>query len=186
TPSWTEWSAAATFLVTASIRAIVISAAARVLADGVLKTTTPLRVAASTSMLSTPTPARATTRSESAPSSREASTLVALRTISPRRPARPPGPACPRPPRPRTRGPPREPRERRRRRRRRPPPGTTSDDFPYHGEEGVDLFERVVAHVPDPERPVAHLAVARPDHPPALGHRPDHASRLRVDHAGHG
>ena len=44
----------------ASIRAIVCSAALRVLPPGVFITRMPLRVAAGTSMLSTPTPARAT------------------------------------------------------------------------------------------------------------------------------
>ncbi len=68
---------------TANIRAIVSSAVAMLLAPGVFMTTTPLIVAALTSMLSTPTPARPTTRSFLPAASTSAVTCVPLRTISP-------------------------------------------------------------------------------------------------------
>ena len=59
------------------------SAAARVFPSGALTTRIPRRVAAFTSMLSTPTPARPTTRSRRPASSTWAVTWVAERTTSP-------------------------------------------------------------------------------------------------------
>ena len=64
----------------ASIRPTVCSAAATVLPPGALTTTTPWRVAASTSMLSTPTPARPTTQVAVRLRGPPAVTLVSLRT----------------------------------------------------------------------------------------------------------
>ncbi len=66
----------------ASIRPMVSSATATELPPGVFITVTPFRVAASTSMLSTPTPARPMTFSFPGFSSTSAVTLVALRTAS--------------------------------------------------------------------------------------------------------
>ena len=60
--------------------ATVCSAAATTLPVGALTTMTPACVAASTSMLSTPTPARATTRSRVPARMTSAVTCVALRT----------------------------------------------------------------------------------------------------------
>ena len=59
----------------------VCSAALMVLPPGVFITTTPRAVAASTSTLSTPTPARPTTLSRGAAAKRSAVTRLALRTM---------------------------------------------------------------------------------------------------------
>jgi len=61
---------------------MVCSAAERMFASGALTTMTPRRVAASTSTLSSPIPARPTTRSSSARSNTSAVTFVAERMIS--------------------------------------------------------------------------------------------------------
>ena len=66
----------------ASSRPRACSAAATMFEPGALATMIPRRVAAATSTLSTPVPARPMTFSRSACSSRSAETLVALRTIS--------------------------------------------------------------------------------------------------------
>src|SRR5437868_1086700 len=63
--------------------AIVCSAVVIVLPSGAFITTMPRIVAAETSILSTPTPARPITRRLLVESSRSAVTLVSLRTISP-------------------------------------------------------------------------------------------------------
>jgi hypothetical protein len=65
-PAFIERSAAGIRRMHASISANVSSAADTVLPDGALSTATPRSVAASTSMLSTPTPARPMTRRSSA------------------------------------------------------------------------------------------------------------------------
>ena len=65
----------------ASIMASACSATATAFAPGVFMTAMPLRVAASRSMLSTPTPARPITRNFLACSSRASSTCTADRTI---------------------------------------------------------------------------------------------------------
>ena len=67
----------------ASSSAIVCSAAVTMFERGALATMMPRFVAAATSMLSMPTPARATTRSFGAAAMRSASTCVAERTSSP-------------------------------------------------------------------------------------------------------
>ena len=67
----------------ASISATVCSAAATVLASGALATMIPRLDAAATSTLSTPTPARPTTRRFSARSITSASSFVALRIRMP-------------------------------------------------------------------------------------------------------
>jgi hypothetical protein len=61
---------------------MVCSAVVMVLPVGILSTRTPWRVAASTSMLSTPTPARATTRKRGEALSTALVTRDSLRTIS--------------------------------------------------------------------------------------------------------
>ena len=61
----------------------VCSAVDRELPPGVFMTMTPWRVAACTSMLSKPVPARPMTRRRDAAASTSAVTLVALRTTSP-------------------------------------------------------------------------------------------------------
>ena len=66
----------------ASISPMVSSATATAFAPGVFITTMPRRVAASASMLSTPTPARPMTRSFGACSISASSTCTALRTTS--------------------------------------------------------------------------------------------------------
>src|SRR4051812_32156392 len=66
---------------TASNNATACSAAETMLEVGALTTSTPRAVAAGTSTLSSPTPARATTLSRSAAASASASTCVALRTM---------------------------------------------------------------------------------------------------------
>ena len=67
----------------ASSSAIVCSAAVITLDSGALATTMPRLVAATTSTLSTPTPARPTARSDEARSIRPASSLVAERISRP-------------------------------------------------------------------------------------------------------
>src|SRR4029077_19725083 len=81
-PRFTEASACGTHRARAKRSAMVCSAAATMLPRGALTTRIPLRVAAGTSMLSTPTPARPTTRSFRPASSTGAVTRVSLRTIS--------------------------------------------------------------------------------------------------------
>ena len=66
----------------ASITASVCSAAAIEFGPGVFSTTMPRSVAAGTSILSVPTPARVTTRSRVPAASTSAVTFVSLRTIS--------------------------------------------------------------------------------------------------------
>src|SRR4029077_1546713 len=79
-PRFTEASAWGTERARAKSRAMVCSAAATMLPRGALTTRMPLRVAAATSMLSTPTPARPTTRSSRPASRIGAVTFVSLRT----------------------------------------------------------------------------------------------------------
>ena len=74
--------AAGSLRASASISPIVSSATATAFAPGVFITTIPRRVAASASMLSTPTPARPITRSFGACSISASSTCTALRTMS--------------------------------------------------------------------------------------------------------
>src|SRR5207253_4712594 len=81
-PRLTDASAWGTQRARANSNAIVCSAAATMLPRGALTTRIPLRVAAVTSMLSTPTPARPTTRSFRPASMTEAVTRVSLRTTS--------------------------------------------------------------------------------------------------------
>ena len=82
-PSRSDWCARGTLRATASISAIVCSAAATMFDCGALATTMPRLVAASTSTLSTPMPARPTTFSLSARAIRSAVTWVAERISSP-------------------------------------------------------------------------------------------------------
>jgi hypothetical protein len=81
-PSFIVRSAAGVWRASDSISAIASSATLTLFAPGALMTSTPRAVAASTSIVSTPVPARATMRSAGAASSRSAVTLVALRTTS--------------------------------------------------------------------------------------------------------
>src|SRR5438128_1580861 len=81
-PALTAWSAWGMWRARASIIAIVCSVAAIVLPEGALTTRTPARVAASTSMLSTPAPARPITLRRVPAWITLASTLVSLRTMS--------------------------------------------------------------------------------------------------------
>src|SRR5207247_7121980 len=81
-PRLTDASACGTQRASAKSRAIACSAAATMLPRGALTTRMPLRVAACTSMLSTPTPARPTTRSLRPASMIGAVTRVSLRTTS--------------------------------------------------------------------------------------------------------
>src|SRR5206468_6742285 len=81
-PRLTDASACGTHRASAKTSAMVCSAAATMLPRGALTTTMPLRVAAETSMLSTPTPARPTTRSRRPASMTGAVTRVSLRTTS--------------------------------------------------------------------------------------------------------
>ena len=76
-------SACGTFLACASMSAIVCSAADTMFDCGAFTTMTPRRVAASTSTLSRPIPARAITASRSPASITSAVTFVCDRTISP-------------------------------------------------------------------------------------------------------
>ena len=78
-PAWSSWSACGTFRACASSSAIVCSAALIVFDCGAFTIITPRRVAASTSTLSTPMPARATTFRRGAASRTSAVTRVALR-----------------------------------------------------------------------------------------------------------
>ncbi len=89
-PERIDASAAATRRTMARTSANVSSAAETVLPAGALRTAIPRSVAASRSMLSTPTPALPITRSILAPARRSASTVVALRTTSPWAPSRAP------------------------------------------------------------------------------------------------
>ena len=73
-----------------SISPKACSAAETLLASGALTTRMPRRVASSRSMLSTPTPARPTTRNREAASMSSLSTRVPLRTTSPSAPPRRP------------------------------------------------------------------------------------------------
>src|SRR3984893_15097438 len=79
-PALTAWSACGICRASASIMAIVCSAAAMVLPEGALTTRTPARVAAATSMLSTPAPARPMTLRRVPAWITAASTRVSLRT----------------------------------------------------------------------------------------------------------
>src|SRR5437899_9739803 len=81
-PRFTDASACGTERASEHRRAIVCSAAATMLPRGALTTRMPRRVAAGTSMLSTPTPARPTTRSFLPASMIGAVTRVSLRTTS--------------------------------------------------------------------------------------------------------
>ncbi len=81
-PARSERSAAGRLRASASIIAMACSVAAMVLPVGAFNTSTPRWVAASMSMLSTPTPARPTTRRRGAASSTSAVTFVSLRTTS--------------------------------------------------------------------------------------------------------
>ncbi len=81
-PCFNEWWAGETCRAAASIRATASSAAETMLEVGALTTITPACVAARTSTLSRPTPARATIFSLRAAASASASTLVAERTSS--------------------------------------------------------------------------------------------------------
>ncbi len=82
TPRFIAASAAGTARASASISASACSATLTLLAPGEFMTTMPRAVAAATSTLSTPVPARAITRSLDASAITDASTVVALRTIS--------------------------------------------------------------------------------------------------------
>ena len=81
-PSWMALSRRGTCLASDNSNAKVCSATLTAFPPGVLITNTPRFVAASKSMLSTPTPARPTARSLGALASNSAVTFVALRTIS--------------------------------------------------------------------------------------------------------
>ena len=81
-PSFIARSAAGTVRASASISAQACSATLMLLAPGEFTTRMPRALAAGTSTLSTPVPARATIRSLDAFSRRAAVTLVALRTSS--------------------------------------------------------------------------------------------------------
>ena len=82
-PAWVERSAAGSWRASAKIRPKVCSAVVIALPKGVFITTTPRLVAAGTSMLSTPTPARPTTLSSVPALITSAVTLVAERTARP-------------------------------------------------------------------------------------------------------
>ena len=82
-PARVERSAAGIWRASASISEIACSAVVTELPNGVFITTTPRWVAASTSILSTPMPARPTTLSRGAAASTSAVTLVAERTARP-------------------------------------------------------------------------------------------------------
>ena len=82
-PAWVERSACGICRARASSSAIVCSAAVIELPNGVFITMTPRAVAAATSMLSTPMPARPITFSRSPAAMTSAVTLVAERTASP-------------------------------------------------------------------------------------------------------
>ena len=80
-PAFICASAIATDRAEASIRAKTCSATLTLFAPGAFRTTMPRSLAASTSTLSTPAPARATTRRRGAPAISSAVTVVALRTM---------------------------------------------------------------------------------------------------------
>ncbi len=82
-PAWVERSAAGTWRARANMSAIACSAVVTELPWGVFITTIPRWVAAATSTLSTPIPARPTTFSRSALAITWAVTLVAERMASP-------------------------------------------------------------------------------------------------------
>ena len=86
-PALSEAIACGTLRATASSSPTACSAALTVFELGAFTTMTPALVAASTSTLSSPTPARATTRRFGACASASASILVALRTITASTPA---------------------------------------------------------------------------------------------------
>ena len=82
-PAWVEALAWGIWRAAAIIMAIECSAVVMALPKGAFMTTTPRAVAASTSMLSTPMPARPITLSRPALSRAAASTWVAERTAIP-------------------------------------------------------------------------------------------------------
>ena len=82
-PAWVEAFAAGIWRASASIIVIACSAVVTALPNGVFITTTPLRVASLISTLSTPIPARPTTRSWDAAARTSAVTLVADRMANP-------------------------------------------------------------------------------------------------------
>jgi hypothetical protein len=82
-PAWVDALAAGRSRASASIRAMACSAVVIELPNGVFITTMPCWVAAATSMLSTPIPARPTTFRFSAAARIFSVTLVADRTASP-------------------------------------------------------------------------------------------------------
>ena len=82
-PAWVERSAAGICRASANIKAMVCSPVVIALPKGAFITTMPRPVAAGTSILSTPTPARPTARSLLPASSTSAVTLVAERTTRP-------------------------------------------------------------------------------------------------------
>ena len=81
-PARSEAAACGTLRATASSSPTACSAALTMLDVGAFTTITPARVAASTSTLSRPTPARATTCRRGAWASASASIVVALRTMT--------------------------------------------------------------------------------------------------------
>ena len=82
-PPWVERSASGIWRASAIISEMACSAVVMELPNGVFMTMTPLAVAALTSMLSTPMPARPITRSLLAAASTFSVTLVAERTARP-------------------------------------------------------------------------------------------------------
>ncbi len=82
-PAWVDLSAAGIWRASANIMAMACSAVVMELPCGVFMTTTPRWVAAGTSMLSTPMPARPTTLSFGAAARISAVTLLAERTARP-------------------------------------------------------------------------------------------------------
>ena len=86
-PACMDAFASASCRASASMIEIVCSAAETLFEPGAFSTSTPAFVAAATSMLSTPTPARAITRNRGALRIRASSTCVSLRTTRPSAPA---------------------------------------------------------------------------------------------------
>ncbi len=82
-PAWVERSASGIWRARAIMSEMACSAVVMELPKGVFMTITPLAVAAFTSMLSTPMPARPTTLSRVAAASTFSVTLVAERTARP-------------------------------------------------------------------------------------------------------
>ena len=82
-PAWVEASAAGISRAKANISAMACSAVVMELPKGVFMTMTPRAVAAATSTLSTPMPARPTTLSRGARAKMSAVTFVAERIASP-------------------------------------------------------------------------------------------------------